>query len=190
MRIAATITSILVALAGVALVYIYTTMEIYRDVSLLVMASIVTAGGVGCLFLFIKKKHLKGLTVLLVVVVLFQFWGFTRGTELMERNRTLRAFAQEIHQTLVGVQEDNIFIYQYGTASLLFYLNHPSPIKNVNTMKEIEQSVAQHPDGYLIVDLREATTLSLIRCLNQMVVVRKQDGHRQKREQFALLRFH
>jgi 4-amino-4-deoxy-L-arabinose transferase-like glycosyltransferase len=189
MRIAATITSILVALAGVALVYIYSTMEIYRDDSLLVMASVAMAGGVGCLFFFIKKKHLGGLTALLVVVILFQFWGFTRGAELMERNRTLRAFAKEINQTLEGVQEDKIFIYQHGTASLLFYLNRPHPIKNVNTVKEIEQAVAQHPDGYLIVDLREATTSQLIRCLNQMVAVRKQNGYRQKGEHFALLKF-
>jgi 4-amino-4-deoxy-L-arabinose transferase-like glycosyltransferase len=190
MRVAATITSILVAFAGVALVYIYATMETYRDVSLLVMAPIATAGGAGSLFFFIKRKYLKGLSALLVVVIFFQFWGFTRGTELMERNRTLRSFAQEIDQTLEGVPDDKIFIYQHGTASLLFYLNRPHPVKNVNTVKEIEQSVAQHPDGYLIVDLREATAPQLIRCLNQMVVVRKQEGHRQKREQFALLRFH
>lgn len=190
MRIAATITSILVAFAGVALVYIYATMETYRDVSLLVMAPIATAGGAGSMFFFLKRKYLKGLTALLAVVILFQFWGFTLGTELMERNRTLRTFAKEIHQTLDGVQDDKIFIYQHGTASLLFYLNRPHPVKNVNTVKEIEQSVAQHPDGYLIVDLREATTPQIIRCLNQMVVVRKQEGHHQKREQFALLRFH
>jgi 4-amino-4-deoxy-L-arabinose transferase-like glycosyltransferase len=190
MRIAATITSILVALAGIALVYIYATMETYRDVSLLVMAPIATAGGAGSMFFFLKRKYLRGLTALLAVVILFQFWGFTLGTELMEHNRTLRTFAKEIHQTLDGVQDDKIFIYQHGTASLLFYLNRPHPVKNVNTVKEIEQSVAQHPDGYLIVDLREATTPQIIRCLNQMVVVRKQEGHRQKREQFALLRFH
>jgi 4-amino-4-deoxy-L-arabinose transferase-like glycosyltransferase len=190
MRIAATITSILVALAGIALVYTYATMETYRDVSLLVMAPIATAGGAGSMFFFLKRKYLRGLTALLAVVILFQFWGFTLGTELMEHNRTLRTFAKEIHQTLDGVQDDKIFIYQHGTASLLFYLNRPHPVKNVNTVKEIEQSVAQHPDGYLIVDLREATTPQIIRCLNQMVVVRKQEGHRQKREQFALLRFH
>jgi 4-amino-4-deoxy-L-arabinose transferase-like glycosyltransferase len=190
MNISAVITSIIVCLSGVALLYIHTTMETFRDSSLLVMASVLMAGGVGALVLFVKKKGLKGLAALLVTVILFQFWGFTRGTELMERDRTLRSFAKEARQSLQGVQKDDIFVYQHGTASLLFYLNRPYPIKNVNTVKEIEQAAAQRPNGRLIIDLRDATTPQLIRCLNQMVVVCKEDRHHQKSEQFALLRFH
>lgn len=189
MNISALITS-MVFLSGMALIYIHTTMAVYRDLSLLVMASVLMAGGIGAFVLSIKKRHLKGLAALLVVVLLFQFWGFTRGIELTERDRTLRAFAKEVQQNLQGIQQDDIFIYQHGTASLLFYLNRPHPIQNVNTVKEIDEAEAQHPRGYLIINLREATTPQLIRRLNQMVMVHKEDRHHQKREEFALLRFH
>jgi len=189
MNISALITSIMVFLSGVALIYIHTTMATFRDSSLLLMAFVLMAGGIGALGLSIKKQRLKGLTVLVVVVLLFQFWGFTRGMKLTERDRTVRAFAKEVRQSLQEVQQNDIYIYQHGTASLLFYLNRPYPVQNVNTIQEIDQAETRHPSGCLIDNLRDATTPQLIRRLNQMVMVHKQDRRHQKREEFALLRF-
>ncbi|WP_028893498.1 ArnT family glycosyltransferase [Syntrophorhabdus aromaticivorans] len=191
MSVSSWITSLVVALAGICLAYVYSTMEIYRDGSQLVMASVAMIGGAGCLFFFTRKKSWAGLVLLFVVVFVFEVWGFTRGMELAEKKRTLPAFAQEVTKRLSGVEDSKIFLYQQGTASLLFYLNRRSTIESVDTIEDIERLVHKSTDGYLIIDLNEARTPELNRRLYQMrtICIQNTDA-REGKERFALLKFH
>jgi hypothetical protein len=155
------------------------------------MASVAMIGGAGCLFFFTRKKSWAGLVLLFVVVFVFEVWGFTRGMELAEKKRTLPAFAQEVTKRLSGVEDSKIFLYQQGTASLLFYLNRRSTIESVDTIEDIERLVHKSTDGYLIIDLNEARTPELNRRLYQMrtICIQNTDA-REGKERFALLKFH
>lgn len=189
MHLAVLVTSVLVILVGDGLVYVYSNMKVFRDTSQLVLASVAMIGGGACFFLFLKMPR-KGLITFLVVILLLEFWGFTRGMELLERKRTLRAFAEEVKKNLSGVPDDRVSIFRGGTASLLFYLNRTSIIKNVNRVAEIEQFAHEHPDGFLIVDLNEAKTPEMIKYLRRMSVVSIQKTEVNKHgECFRLLKF-
>jgi 4-amino-4-deoxy-L-arabinose transferase-like glycosyltransferase len=190
MCIAALITSLLVVLAGCGLIYVCSTIEVFRDTSLRVFAPVAMIGGGVCLVLFLKMPR-KGLIAFLIVVLFFEFLGFTRGMELLEKRRTLHYFAEEVTKSLSGVSDDRVSIFQGGKASLLFYLNRASVIRNVNTVAEIERFTHEHPDGFLLIDLDEATAPGMIGCLQQMSVVAIQGADANgDTNHFALLRFH
>jgi 4-amino-4-deoxy-L-arabinose transferase-like glycosyltransferase len=188
MRVAAVVTSALIAFAGVALAYISFAMEMHG--SLLAMAVVAVLGALASLLYFLRKKTHRALTMLFALMIICEAWGCIYGTAFAERKRTLRTFAEEAARQIRGVEYGKVCLYQQATASLIFYLNHGSTIANCNTIEEIEQLRRKHPDAFLIVDVNEFTTAREREYLNRMDVVLAQNTDpNEHQERFALLKF-
>jgi 4-amino-4-deoxy-L-arabinose transferase-like glycosyltransferase len=190
MHTAAILTPVLVIAAGLSLLYIYFFMPLYRHGSLIPMALWISAAGCLSLFCFIKRKTKPGFVVILVAVMTLEFWFFGQGMRLSERKRTLIEFVRYATTELKGVSNDKIALYQYGTASLIFYLNRSSNTANVNTVTEIEEFRKQHPDGYLIVDLNEvygAENVAYMKSLEPIAIQNTEIN--EKAERFVLFKF-
>ncbi len=190
MHAAALLTPVLIVAASLGLLYIYFYMPIYKHGSLLPMTLWLLAAGGFAFYCFVKKKAKPGLAILIVAVMTLEFWFFGQGMRLAERKRTLIEFARYATTELKGVSGDKIALFQYGTASLIFYLNPSSNTGNVNNVAEMEAFRKKHPDGYIIADLNEVHGAENIAYMNRLKAVAVQNTEtNEMAERFVLFKF-
>ena len=181
MQTAAIATSMILLIVGVGLVYAYFWMRIPGHISQLAIATVCLAGGTTSILLFARRERLRALVILLAVFFVVEFWGFTVGMALGEKERTLRPFSQKVDSLLRDVEESKIVLFQVEDSSLIYYLNR-NPLKSLNNVEELKSFVKQNPDGYVIAHKSatsafqcEAVLESLVVTLAEKTASRKKD---------------
>jgi len=146
---AALLTSTLLALAGVGLIFAYFHNEIPHHMSQLALGAFAIAGAVMSFILFIRIKPFKGLIILFAVVFIVELWVFTIGMAVTEHKRTLRPFSQKAAAYIKKVSDNKIALYRVEDSALIFYLKR-NPLIYLNNPEEVKKFLYENPDGFII----------------------------------------
>lgn len=152
MQAAAGITGIVPVLSGAAMIYAYFQGDMPRHVSQLIVGPIAFAGGIATVVWFWKGKFRHGMGLLLILIWCVEIWTFTVGMAIAEEKRTLRPFCAAIVKELKGVDDSNIAFFKVSNSSLVFYLNRPGYLKNLNSVDDASIFFKNHPEGFIITD--------------------------------------
>jgi hypothetical protein len=191
-RSAALATSGLIAIAGLAIVYViiylHPTPGAYRSGFQVALGLCILLGGSLAFYLLGKAKAKEGLAVLLLFIFITNLWIFNVGMRLAEGKRTLRPFCVEVTKRIAGVEPRKIALFGED-ASLLFYLNRKG-LDVLSSMEQIRQFQKECPDGFLIADLDVLEESGNVEDRRGMVVALMQKADvNEPRGQYALLRF-
>ncbi|MDD5008346.1 MAG: glycosyltransferase family 39 protein [Syntrophorhabdaceae bacterium] len=162
MQAAAGITGIVPVLGGAAMIYAYFQGDMPRHVSQLIVGPAAFAGGVTTVVWLWKGKFRHGMGLLLILIWCVEIWTFTVGMAIAEQKRTLRPFCAAVVKELKGVDDSDIAFFKVRNSSLVFYLNRPGYLKNLNSVEDANVFLKSHPEGFIITDgifleqLREA----------------------------------
>ncbi len=182
------ITGLLPVLGGGAMIAAYLWFEQYRHISEIIIGPVVTAAGVFALMLLYKRKFIPG--IILTVLALFGLlsWGYTAGSLIGERERTLKPFAAGLKSHLEGVDREKIAMYGVGNSSLIFYLAMPGPVRTIGDMTGACAYV-RRPGNYLVTEDFQADRITKACGPANMVRVLAQPGEGKKRDREGLVLF-
>ncbi|MCX5813256.1 MAG: glycosyltransferase family 39 protein [Proteobacteria bacterium] len=167
---AALLTSMLLALAGIGLLFAYFRIEIPHHVSQLALGAVAISGAIASFILFIRKKPFKGLVILFSLIFIIELWTFTIGMAAAESKRTLRPFAQKTAARLQYVKDNKIAFYQVGDSALIFYLKR-NPLIYFNNPEEVKEFTYKNPDGFIIANLSVLPAFQREKYLDKMVPI-------------------
>jgi 4-amino-4-deoxy-L-arabinose transferase-like glycosyltransferase len=160
LHLASLLTSILLVLVGIGLIFAYFRVGIPRHMSQLPLGLLAVAGAAASFIMFIRNKPFKGFTLLFSLFFIIELWIFTTGMAVAESKRTLRPFAQKTAIRLQNVHDGKIALYQVGDSALVFYLKR-NPLINYNNPKEIKEFIYKNPDGFIIANMNSLQAFQL-----------------------------
>ncbi len=152
MKAALIVTAFFPVLAGLAMVFGYFKFDEYRHLSQVVLGPVVTVVGTAALFFIFKKKFALGSAMVALLFFCVLFWGFTVGTVMAEKKRTLKPFAREVRSLVQGLDDRRVAIYGVGNSSLMFYLDRATPVSTLGDTKEVCAFLLATPGGYLLTE--------------------------------------
>lgn len=152
MQAAAVITGAVPVLAGAAMIYAYFQGDLPRHISQLIVGPAAFAGGAATVIWFWKGKFRSGMGLLLVLIWCVEIWTFTVGMAIAEEKRTLRPFCAAVVKELRGVDDSGIAFFKVRNSSLVFYLNRPGYLKNLDSVVDARIFLRNHPGGFIITD--------------------------------------
>jgi 4-amino-4-deoxy-L-arabinose transferase-like glycosyltransferase len=189
MKGALIITGLLPVLAGAAMIAAYFWFEQYSHISEAILGPVVMAAGAYALLLLCRQKFIPGIVVTILAVSCVLSWGYTAGSAIGERQRTLKPFAVQLRGYFERVDRPKIAMYGMGNSSLIFYLDMPGPLKSIDD----EAGVCAHvrkPGSYLLTQESLADRMvdacgpgSVVRLLTQ-----PGEGNKRDREGIVLIR--
>jgi len=152
MKAALVLTAFFPLIAGLAMIFAYFRFEEYRHVSQIIVGPVVTAAGAAGLAFIFKGRLLRGSAVVALLLFGLLLWGFTAGTSMGEKSRTLKPFAREMAGRIGSVGDERIALYGVGNSSLIFYLDRPGPMKTLTDAREVCSFLEGTPGGYLLTE--------------------------------------
>jgi 4-amino-4-deoxy-L-arabinose transferase-like glycosyltransferase len=167
---AALLTSTLLTLAGIGLLFAYFRIEIPHHVSQLALGAVVITAAAVSFILFIKEKSFNGFIILFALIFIIELWVFTIGIAAAENKRTLRPFSQKTAARLQYVNNNKIVLYQVDDSALIFYLKR-NPLTYFNNPAEVKEFLCKNPDGFIIADLSTLSTFQRENCSEKMIPI-------------------
>jgi 4-amino-4-deoxy-L-arabinose transferase-like glycosyltransferase len=155
---AAIVTSAVLLILGLGLIYAYFDLHIPRHASQLAIGTVSIVGSILSIRLFLHKERFRGFVILFTLIFVVELWGITVGMALGEHERTLRPFSQEVGYLLRDVRDDKIALYQVEDSALVFYLNR-SPLKSLSRPEELKTFMNRNPDGFVIANMSTTSAL-------------------------------
>ncbi|HNT69458.1 MAG TPA: glycosyltransferase family 39 protein [Syntrophorhabdaceae bacterium] len=152
MQAAAGITGAVPVLGGAAMAYAYFQGDMPRHISQLVLGPAAFAGGIAAVIWCWKGKFRSGIGLLLVLIWCIEIWTFTVGMAIAEEKRTLRPFCAAVVKELRYVDDGSIAFFKVRNSSLVFYLNRPGHLKNLDSVEEAKIFLGDHTGGFIITD--------------------------------------
>ncbi len=156
-HVAALLTSTLLLLTGIGLLYAYFRIEFPHHISQLALGTTAIVSAIASILFFCRGKLPQGFITLFILIFIVELWGFTVGMAIGESKRTLREFSQKVSTHLKDVNDNKIAIYQVQDSAFIFYLNR-KPLTYLGNKKELEQFIIKNPDGFVITNLGIAST--------------------------------
>ncbi len=151
-RFAAILTSSIITIAGLSLIYIYFDKRLPTHFSQIPLGILTASAGAMSLGFFIKNIPRRGIAALVIIVFTLEIWGFNVGMSVAEKNRTLKPFAVNVSNYLKNVDDNKISLYRTYDSALVFYLKR-GPLKGLNTVEEVKSFQNNHKDGFLVANL-------------------------------------
>ncbi|OPY75027.1 MAG: Undecaprenyl phosphate-alpha-4-amino-4-deoxy-L-arabinose arabinosyl transferase [Syntrophorhabdus sp. PtaU1.Bin058] len=152
MKAAAVITSIVPVAGGAAMIYACLRGGTPWHVSQLIVGPVAFAGGIAAAIWLWKGKARRGMGLLLALVWCVEIWTFTAGMAIAEQKRTLRPFCVAVAGELKGVDDSNIAFFRVSNSSLVFYLNRPGHLRNLDSFDDVRAFLRDHRKGFIITD--------------------------------------
>jgi 4-amino-4-deoxy-L-arabinose transferase-like glycosyltransferase len=152
MQAAAAITCIVPVAGGAAMIYAYLRGDMPGHVSQLIVGPVALAGGIAAVIWLRQGKLRRGMGLLLVLVWCVEIWTFTVGMTIAEQKRTLRPFCVAVAGELKGVDDSDIAFFKVSNSSLVFYLNRPGHLKNLDSVDDVRIFLRNHREGFIITD--------------------------------------
>lgn len=152
LQAAAIVTCIVPVAGGVAMIYAYLLGDMPGHVSQLIVGPVALAGGIAAAIWLWKGKTRRGMGLLLMLVWCVEIWTFTAGMAIAEQKRTLRPFCAAVAGELRGVDDSDIAFFRVNNSSLVFHLNRPGHLKNLNSVDDVRAFLRDHREGFIITD--------------------------------------
>ncbi len=152
MKAALGLTAVFPLIAGLAMIFGYFRFEEYRHVSQVIVGPLVTAAGAAAFGFIFKGRFLHGSAVVALLFFCLLLWGFTVGTSIGEKDRTLKPFAREMAGHITSVGDEGVAMYRVGNSSLIFYLDRPGPMRTFKDAREVCSFLEGTPGGYLLTE--------------------------------------
>jgi 4-amino-4-deoxy-L-arabinose transferase-like glycosyltransferase len=181
MRGALIATGFLPFLAGAAMIGAYFWSGQYRHISEVILGPLVMAAGALAVFFLYKRKMIPGIFVAVVGFFCILSWGYTAGSVIGERDRTLKPFAGQVRDYIGRADEGKLVMYGVGNSSLIFYLAMPGPVKTIDNAASVCAYISgKH--GYLLTEESLADRIAdkcgpgnMVRILTQPAAGQKAD---------------
>lgn len=189
MKASVIITGLFPCLAGLAMTVAYFKFDQFRHVSEVILGPAAFAAGALAVFLMCRRKFYPGVAVVFVVFFCVLIWGYTAGTAIGERQRTLKPFAGDLRRRLQNIDQGKIAMYGMGNSSLIFYLGMPEPIKTLDEVTAVCAHIEKQGNYLLTEETRvdeisgQCGPESLVRILAQ-----PNEGKKRDREGVVLLK--
>ena len=183
-------TSLLPGLAGIALISAWFVKGLPHHPVQLAVGIFAVAGAVAAALLLLKEKRAHCITLLFLLVFVFEFWGFTGGMAALEEMRTFRSFCREAAADLKGVPDTRIALFPGGDSSLVFYLNR-SRLQILANEREVAKFGREFPDGFLIAESKQIERLPKDQGFRDLTIVAAQakEPYGKRDKDLLLLKF-
>ncbi|HOE17001.1 MAG TPA: glycosyltransferase family 39 protein [Syntrophorhabdaceae bacterium] len=152
MQAAAAITGAIPVLGGAAMIYSYFQGDMPVNISQLIVGPAAFAGGIAALMWLWKGKFRSGMGLLLALIWCIEIWTFTVGMAIAEEKRTLRPFCAAVAKELREVDDGGIAFFKVRNSSLVFYLDRPGHLKNLDSAESAKIFFRDHPGSFIITD--------------------------------------